>query len=54
VTAPILGVRNMDQLEDNLGAAGWRLAEDQVDELSEASALEDIYPYRFIRDAQRA
>ncbi len=53
VTAPILGVRNMDQLEDNLGAAGWRLSENQVDELSEASALEDIYPYRFIRDAQR-
>ena len=53
VTAPILGVRNMDQLEDNLGAVGWRLTEDLVDELSEASALEDIYPYRFIRDAQR-
>jgi aryl-alcohol dehydrogenase-like predicted oxidoreductase len=53
VTAPILGVRTMDQLEDNLGSSGWMLAEDQVDALSEASALEDIYPYRFIRDAQR-
>src|SRR5215208_2498908 len=52
VTAPILGVRTMDQLEDNLGAAGWRLDE-QVDELSEASGLEDVYPYRFIREAQR-
>jgi aryl-alcohol dehydrogenase-like predicted oxidoreductase len=53
VTAPILGVRTMDQLEDNLGAAGWRLDEEQMDELSRASALEDVYPYRFIREAQR-
>jgi aryl-alcohol dehydrogenase-like predicted oxidoreductase len=53
VTAPILGVRTMEQLEDNLGADGWELDEDQVEELSEASVLEDVYPYRFIREAQR-
>src|SRR5215210_544552 len=29
------------------------LEEVQVEELSEASTLEDVYPYRFIRDAQR-
>ncbi len=54
VTAPIVGVRTMEQLEDNLGASGWELEEQQVDELSEASALEDVYPYRFIRNAKRA
>jgi aryl-alcohol dehydrogenase-like predicted oxidoreductase len=53
VTAPILGVRTMEQLEDNLGAAGWELDEDQVQRLSEASAPEDTYPHRFIRNAQR-
>ena len=53
VTAPILGVRTMGQLEDNLGAAGWELDDDQVRRLSEASAPEDTYPYRFIRNAQR-
>ena len=53
VTAPILGVRTMDQLEDNLGAAGWRLDDEQVRRLSEASAPEDTYPHRFIRNAQR-
>ena len=53
VTAPILGVRTTDQLDDNLGAAGWELDEEQVQRLSEASALEDTYPYRFIRNAQR-
>ena len=53
VTAPILGVRTMEQLEDNLGAAGWELDEEQVQRLSEAGALEDTYPHRFIRNAQR-
>ena len=53
VTAPIIGARTVEQLEDNLGARGWELTEDQVEELSQASALEDVYPYRFIREAQR-
>ena len=53
VTAPIIGARNMDQLEDNLGATSWELSEEQVARLSEVSDLEDVYPYRFIREAQR-
>jgi aryl-alcohol dehydrogenase-like predicted oxidoreductase len=36
-----------------IGASGWELTGEQVEELSEASALEDVYPYRFIRNAQR-
>jgi aryl-alcohol dehydrogenase-like predicted oxidoreductase len=53
VTAPIIGVRTPDQLEDNLGAIGWELDEEQVRRLSEASALEEVYPYRMIEGAQR-
>jgi aryl-alcohol dehydrogenase-like predicted oxidoreductase len=53
VTAPIIGARNMDQLEDNLGATSWELSEEQVAQLSGVSDLEDVYPYRFIREAQR-
>jgi len=53
VTAPIIGTCTLEQLEDNIGASRWELTEEQVDELSEASALEDVYPYRFIRNAQR-
>src|ERR671911_88906 len=53
VTAPIIGARTLEQLEDNIGASGRELTGEQVDELSEASALEDVYPYRFIRNAQR-
>src|SRR5919205_301150 len=48
VTAPIIGARTMEQLEDNLGAVGWELGERQVERLSEASAIEEVYPYRFI------
>ena len=53
VTAPIIGARTMEQLEDNLGTSGWELDEGQATRLSEVSALEDTYPHRFIRNAQR-
>jgi aryl-alcohol dehydrogenase-like predicted oxidoreductase len=53
VTSPIIGARTLEQLEVNLGATGWELTAEQVENLSEASALEDVYPYRFIREAQR-
>ncbi len=53
VTAPIIGARRMEQLEDNLGAVGWELDEDQAGKLSEVSAIEEVYPYRFIREMQR-
>ena len=53
VTAPIIGARRLDQLEDNLGATGWELGEEQVARLSQASALEEVYPYRFIREKKR-
>jgi aryl-alcohol dehydrogenase-like predicted oxidoreductase len=43
----------MEQLEDNLGAADWELSEEQVRRLDRASAIEDVYPYRFIREKQR-
>ena len=53
ITAPIIGARRLDQLEDNLRAAGWELSLEQVGRLSEASAIDDVYPYRMIREMQR-
>ena len=53
VTAPIIGARRPDQLEDNLQATGWELSAEQIRRLSEASAIEDVYPYRMIREMQR-
>jgi aryl-alcohol dehydrogenase-like predicted oxidoreductase len=50
VTAPIIGARRLEQLEDNLGAASWQLSGEQAARRSEASAIEDVYPYRMIRE----
>lgn len=50
VTAPILGARTQEQLEDNLGCLGWELTLEELRLLDQVSALEDAYPYQFIRD----
>jgi len=45
VTSPIIGVRSLAHLEDNLRATGWMLAQDQLAELHSASDLQLPYPY---------
>lgn len=45
VTAPIIGATSMEQLEENLGSIGWRLSEEEVRELDDASRLYVTYPY---------
>jgi aryl-alcohol dehydrogenase-like predicted oxidoreductase len=49
VTAPIIGVRTMEQLEDNLGAAGWALSAEQLERLNRVSDKALPYPYSFQR-----
>jgi aryl-alcohol dehydrogenase-like predicted oxidoreductase len=51
VTAPIIGARNQAQLDDNLGAVGWTLDQDQWVALTWASAFPRGYPYDFIEYA---
>ena len=53
VTAPILGARAMNQLEDDLGAVGWSLSEAQMARLTEASEPVLPYPYDFLSGAGR-
>ena len=48
VDSVVLGVRTMEQLLDNLGAADLQLSPDEMARLDAVSALEDSYPYRFI------
>ena len=48
VTSPIIGVRDEQQLEENMGAAGWKLDMNHVEYLAEASASPLPYPYDFI------
>jgi aryl-alcohol dehydrogenase-like predicted oxidoreductase len=38
ITSPIIGPRNLEQLEDNLGVVGFRLTPDEQKSLDEASA----------------
>lgn len=53
VTAPIIGARTMEQLEDNLGAAGWSLDESQMKRLDEVSKMKPRYPEYTIRGNMR-
>lgn len=45
VISPIVGVRTMAHLEDNLGATGWLLSNDHAMKLTEASQPSTPYPY---------
>lgn len=53
VTAPIIGARTLAHFEDNLGAAGWKLSDEQMNRLTSASDQRLPYPYdvlaRFVR-----
>jgi aryl-alcohol dehydrogenase-like predicted oxidoreductase len=53
VTAPILGARTLEQLEDNLDAVGWRLEPAYLSQLDAPSRLELEYPARFLAGADR-
>jgi aryl-alcohol dehydrogenase-like predicted oxidoreductase len=45
VSSVIIGARNEEQLQQNLGAMGWNLSTDQIAALDKASEQTPIYPY---------
>ena len=51
VTAPIIGVRTLEHLENNLGATGWVLSAAQMARLDAVSAIKAPYPYDFVERA---
>jgi aryl-alcohol dehydrogenase-like predicted oxidoreductase len=54
VTSVILGARNLEQLEDNLGAAGVHLSQEEANVLDAASDPEPPdYPYGELGTQQR-
>jgi aryl-alcohol dehydrogenase-like predicted oxidoreductase len=54
VTSVILGARTLDQLDDNLGAAGLHLSAEETARLNEASTpIVDDYPYGELGVSQR-
>lgn len=48
VSSVIMGVRTMDQLKDNMGAAEIDLTAEELALLDEASAMPELYPYHFL------
>ncbi|MCA1663530.1 MAG: aldo/keto reductase [Myxococcales bacterium] len=52
VTSVIMGVRNVQQLDDNLKAGELRLSADVMKRLDEASSYELGYPYDFMKRIQ--
>ncbi|MCC6891559.1 MAG: aldo/keto reductase [Anaerolineae bacterium] len=53
VATLIIGARNEEQLQQNLGAVGWNLTVEQVAKLDAASERETIYPYWHQRGFQK-
>jgi aryl-alcohol dehydrogenase-like predicted oxidoreductase len=49
----IVGARNEEQLRQNLGAAGWKLAAEHIVALDKASAVQPAYPYWHQRGFER-
>lgn len=45
VSTVIIGARNEEQLRQNIGATGWKLAAEQIAKLDAASELPRAYPY---------
>ena len=54
VTAPIIGVRNLNHLKDNLGSTGWSLTGEQMTKLNDVSRKPLPYPYREIAHSGQA
>ena len=48
VVSPIFGARTVAQLDENLGAVGWSLSDEELRVLNTASAIPLPYPYDFI------
>ena len=45
ISSVIMGARNEEQLQQNLGAVGWNLSREQVAKLDAASDVTPVYPY---------
>lgn len=53
VSTVVVGARNEEQLQQNLGAIGWNLTPEQIALLDEASAVTPAYPYWHQRTFER-
>ena len=49
VPSVVIGVKSLSQLEDNLGAVGWSLSNEDMEQLDTVSKVEEPYPYEMIK-----
>eukprot|EP00092_Neocalanus_flemingeri_P001742 GFUD01001860.1.p1 GENE.GFUD01001860.1~~GFUD01001860.1.p1 ORF type:complete len:362 (+),score=71.11 GFUD01001860.1:97-1086(+) len=48
VPSVVIGVKNLEQLEDNLGSVGWKMSVEDLEQLDEVSKLPEPYPYEMV------
>jgi aryl-alcohol dehydrogenase-like predicted oxidoreductase len=48
VPSVVIGVKTLDQLTDNFGVNSWKLSDEDMKTLDEASAVPLAYPYEMI------
>ena len=48
IPSVVIGVKNLSQLEDNLGAVGWSLSKEDMEQLDNVSKVDEPYPYEMI------
>ena len=48
VPSVVFGVKNLEQLEYNLGAVGWKMPAKDLEELDDVSSIPEPYPYEMI------
>ena len=53
VSSVIIGARTIAQLKDNLGSAGLKLTEEQLNKLDQVSAVTHPFPYDFLKNTKR-
>lgn len=53
ITAPIIGARTLEQLDENLKCLNWELDAEEKPRLDQMSEPSFPYPYRYIRDFAR-
>ncbi|MHC9084685.1 aldo/keto reductase [Luteimonas sp. RIT-PG2_3] len=53
VSTVVIGARNEEQLQQNLGAIGWQLSAEHLQQLDDASAVTPLYPYWHQRGFER-
>ena len=48
VPSVVIGVKNLEQLEDNLGSVGWKMSAADLQLLDDVSSLPEPYPYEMV------